>query len=83
MEEHLKLLGFHEDAVHPRLAPQPLAGQQLAPTHPRTEKIAYPKLEMKDGSSTEEQWNFFTFSWQQYNLIRGLADEEIKRKVFN
>ena len=55
---HLSLLGFHVDAIHPKSAPQPLAVQQPAPANPRTEKIAHPKLEMKDGSSSEEQWNF-------------------------
>ena len=66
---HLILLGFQVDAVHPKPTLQPLAVQHSGPANPRTEKIAHPKLEMKDGSSLEEQWNFFTFSWQQYKAI--------------
>ena len=34
---------------------------------------------MKDGSSTEEQWNFFTFSWQQYKTIANIAGHEKER----
>ena len=55
VEAHLTLLSFHVDAIHPKPAPQPLSAQQPAPAHPRTEKIAYPKLEMKDWSSSEGQ----------------------------
>ena len=69
---HLSLLGFHVEVIHPKPAPQPLAVQQPEPANPRTEKIAYPKLEMKDGSSSEEQWNFFTFSWQQYKSVANI-----------
>ena len=60
--EHLTLLGFHVDAVHPKPPPQPAATGHPAPAPARTEKIDRPKLEIKDGSSSEEQWNFFTFS---------------------
>jgi hypothetical protein len=67
VEAHRRLLGFHVDAIHPK------------PAHPRTEKIAYPKLEMKDGSSSEEQWNFFTFSWQQYKAIAHIDVHEKER----
>ena len=77
--EHLQRLGFHVGAVHPMQVPQPVAAQQPAPTNPRTKKIAYPKLEMKDGSSTEEQWNFFTFSWQQYKVMANIGGQEKER----
>ena len=61
--DHLTLLGVHMDAVHPKPPQlQPAVPGQPAPAPARTEKIDRPKLEMKDGSSTEEQWNFFTFS---------------------
>jgi hypothetical protein len=76
VEAHLKLLGFHVDAIQSKLTPQPLAARKPAPAHPRTEKFAYPKLEMKDGSSSEEQWNFFTFSWRQYKVIAKIAGHE-------
>ena len=79
--EHLTLLGFHVDAVHPKPPPQlhPAATGHPAPAPARTEKIDRPKLEMKDGSSTEEQWNFFTFSWQQYKTIANMTGNEKER----
>ena len=76
---HLILLGFHVDAVHPKPTLQPLAVQHSGPANPRTEKIAHPKLEMKDGSSSEEQWNFFTFSWQQFKAIAKIGGHEKER----
>ena len=77
--EHLMLLGFHVDAVHPKPQLQPAATGHPAPAPARTEKIDRPKLEMKDGSSTEEQWNFFTFSWQQYKTIANITGNEKER----
>jgi hypothetical protein len=66
------------DAVHPRPPPQ-LQPAATAPAPARTEKIDRPKLEMKDGSSTEEQWNFFTFSLQQYKTIANITGNEKER----
>ena len=77
--EHLQRLGFHVDAVHPKPPPQPAATDHPAPAPARTEKIDRPKLEMKDGSSSEEQWNFFTFSWQQYKTIAKITGNEKER----
>ena len=34
---------------------------------------------MKDGSSMEEQWNFFTFSWQQYKAISNIDGHKKER----
>ena len=31
---------------------------------------------MKDGSSTEEQWKFFTFSWEQYKTLAKITGNE-------
>jgi hypothetical protein len=31
---------------------------------------------MKDGSSTEEQWKFFTFSWHQYKTLINITWKE-------
>ena len=64
LSEHLQLLTLHGDTVH--LKPQQPATTDQ-PTQDRMEKINHPKLELKDGSTSEESWEFFTFSWPQYN----------------
>ena len=66
VSEHLQLLILHVDAGHPKPPPQQPATTDQ-PTQARTEKINHPKLELKDGSTSEESWEFFTFSWPQYN----------------
>ena len=73
--EHLTLNGLHVDAVHPKPPPQlqPAATGHPAPAPARTEKINRPKLEMK------EQWNFFTFSWQQYKTLASITGNEKER----
>ena len=76
--EHLQLLGFHVDAVHPKPEPQQAVGVTHAPTTTRMEKIQCPKLELKGGSSTEEQWEFFTFRWGQYKTMVNIAGLETK-----
>ena len=87
--EHLQLLGFHVEAVHPKPGTQLVAGDTQAPTPVRLEKIQCPKLELKGGSCSEEQWEYFTFRWEQYktmveisgrekkNLALGLGDEVV------
>ena len=40
------------------------------------EKIQCPKLELKGGSSTEEQWEFFTFRWGQYKTMVDITGRE-------
>jgi hypothetical protein len=76
LSDHRMLLGFHREDAHPKPQLQPAATGHPAPAPARTEKIDRPKLEMKDGSSTEEQWNFFTFSWQQYKTIANITGNE-------
>ena len=64
VSEHIQLLTLHVDAAHPK--PQQRANtDQPASTQARTEKINHPKLEMKDGCTSEESWDFFMFSWRQ------------------
>ena len=87
--EHLQLLGFHVEAVHPKPWTQPVARDTQAPTPVMLEKIQCPKLELKGGSCSEEQWEYFTFRWEQYkkmveisgrekeNLALGLGDEVV------
>ena len=77
VSEHLQLLMAHVDAVHPKPLPQPVAAQQPAPVQAKTEKIACPKLEMKDGSSSEEQWDFFSFRW--YKTIANIIGNAKER----
>ena len=60
--EHLQLLGFHVEAVHPKPGSQPVVFDTYAPTPTKMEKIQCPKLEVKGGSSTDQAWYFFTFS---------------------
>ena len=63
VSEHIQLLTLHLDTAHPNLPPQQrVTTDQPAPTQARTEKIKHPKLEMKDSCTSEESWDFFTFS---------------------
>ena len=73
MSELLQLMQFHTDAVHPR---QPDAVVAPAPATPRTEKILVPKLVTKNGSATEEAWDFFTHRWTQYKATVNLGTQE-------
>ena len=75
--EHLQLLGFHVDAVHPKPGPQPVVGDTSAPTNMRMEKIQCPKLNMKGGSATDQDWDFFTFSWGQYKSMVNITGREL------
>ena len=70
LEAHLKLLGFHVDAIHPK---------PPTPVNPITVKTAYPKLQLKDGFVSEEQWNFFTYSWQKYKSVANMNGREKDR----
>ena len=63
VESHLRLIRFLVDAIHPR---PPLTTHQSTPVDTSTVKNANPKPQLKDGFESEEQWNFFTYSWQQY-----------------
>ena len=67
---HLQLLTLHGDTVH--LKPQQPATTDQ-PTQDRMEKINHPKLELKDGSTSEESWEFFTFSWRQYKTLANIT----------
>ena len=60
---HLKLLGFLMDAFHP-MAPTPVTNS--------TGKTYDPKPQLKDGFMWEEQWDFFTYSWQQYKSVANM-----------
>ena len=72
VSEHLQLLILHVDAGHPKPPPrQPATTDQ--PTQARTEKINHLKLELKDGSTSEESWEFFTFSWRQYKTLANIT----------
>ena len=87
IELKLQLLGIHERGVHP-INTQPV--QQAAP---RTEKFSRPKLELKDGMVSEEDWEFFLHSWAEYKRladpglhcreILGLSLGEVAGRVFN
>ena len=72
VSEHLQLLILHVDAGHPKPPPQQPATTDQ-PTQARTEKISHPKLELKDGSTLEESWEFFTFSWRQYKTLANIT----------
>ena len=76
--EHLQLLGFHVEAIHPKPVPQPEVGTHHATAPTRMEKIQCPKLELKGGSSTEEQWELFTFRWGQYKTMVDISGRETK-----
>ena len=87
IELKLQLLGIHERGVLP-INTQPV--QQAAP---RTEKFSRPKLELKDGMVSEEDWEFFLHSWAEYKRladpglhcreILGLSLGEVAGRVFN
>ena len=64
IELKLQLLGIHERGVHP-INTQPV--QQAAP---RTEKFSRPKLELKDGMVSEEDWEFFCTAGQNTRDLR-------------
>ena len=70
VEAHLKLHGFHVDAIHPK---------PPTPVNPITVKTAYPKLQLKDGFVSEEQWNFFTYSWQKYKSAANMDGSDKDR----
>jgi hypothetical protein len=78
--EHLQLLAIHMQSVHV-VAPMPpvqqAVAQPAAPPPPRTEKVPYPKLHMKDGSVSEEEWEYFTFAWGTY---KGMAQVTVGTK---
>ena len=87
IELKLQLLGIHERGMHP-INTQPV--QQAAP---RTEKFSRPKLELKDGMVSEEDWEFFLHNWAEYKRladpgthsreILGLSLGEVAGRVFN
>ena len=60
---HLNLLGFLMDAFHP-MAPTPVTNS--------TGKTSDPKPQLKDGFVWEDQWDFFTYSWQQYKSVAAM-----------
>jgi hypothetical protein len=73
LADHMALLNIHREDAHPK---PPATTNHPASAPARTEKIGRPKLEMKDGSSTEEQWKFFTFSWEQYKTLANITGNE-------
>ena len=68
---HLKLLGFLMDAFHP-MAPTPVTNS--------TGKTSDPKPQLKDGFVWEDQWDFFTYSWQQYKSVANM-DGNVKDRL--
>jgi hypothetical protein len=78
LHNQMTLLNIHREDAHPK---PPAPTNQPASAPARTEKIGRPKLEMKDGSSTEEQWKFFTFSWEQYKTLANIIFKAGGHKV--
>ena len=85
IEFKLQLLSIHERGVHPT--------QPVQPAAPRMEKFTRPKLELKDGMVSEEDWEFFLHNWDEYKRladpgthsreILGLSLGEVAGRVFN
>jgi hypothetical protein len=69
ISEHITMLGYHREDVHPKSPPppQPVA----APAVARTEKFLRPKLAVNDGSVAEEDWEYFVNSWNEYKTLSG------------
>ena len=66
--DHLTLMTFHREDQHAAVVP--------APATPKTEKVQVPKLVTKNGSTTEEAWDFFTHRWAQYKATVNLGTQE-------
>ena len=87
IEFKLQLLSIHERIVHSTNI------QPVQPAAPRMEKFTRPKLELKDGMVSEEDWEFFLHNWAEYKRladpgthsreILGLSLGEVAGRVFN
>ena len=70
LAEGLEMLKMHERAVHalPTLSPAPIA-QQVKP-----EKVLRPQLQVKDGYVTEETFEYFVHSWNEYKEMANVGN---------